>query len=233
MIILLDYDGTLTPIVSKPWEAKIDPDRKRFIEELSKEHTVAIVTGRDMKSFKEVFGEIPSSLYIITSHGARIYRDNELVADFLEVKMPDLSELRDRIKNMEGVCLEEKEGCFALHYRGFKGNEEEIKKVFREFIEKYPPVKVIEGKKVLEGVYGSFDKGKAVENFLEFIGWDGKEPVVYIGDDTTDFYAFRKVKELGGTAVYVGEEKPPEADMNLRDVEEVYEFLRSLSTTKR
>ena len=95
MIILLDYDGTLTPIVSKPWEAKIDPERKRFIEELSKEHTVAIVTGRDIKSFKEVFGDIPSSLYVVTSHGARIYRDNDLVADFLEAKMPDLSELKE------------------------------------------------------------------------------------------------------------------------------------------
>lgn len=233
MIILLDYDGTLTPIVSKPWEAKIDPDRKSFIEALSKEHTVAIVTGRDMKSFIEVFGEIPSSLYVITSHGARIYKGSELVADFLEAKMPDLSELREKIKGMEGVCLEEKEGCFALHYRGFKGKEEDIRKVFREFIERYPPVKVIEGKKVLEGVYGSFDKGKAVENFLRLVGWDGSEPVVYIGDDTTDFYAFRKVRELGGKAVYVGEGTPPGVDLNLKNVEEVYEFLRSLSMTRR
>ena len=133
---------------------------------------------------------------------------------------------------MEGVCLEEKEGCFALHYRGFKGREE-VRRIFREFIEKYPPVKVIEGKKVLEGVYGSFDKGKAVENFLKLVGWDGREPVVYIGDDTTDFFAFRKVRELGGKAVYVGEEKPPEADLNLKSVDEVYEFLRSLSMTRR
>ncbi len=228
MIIFLDYDGTLTPIVQHPKEAKIDRHRKEFLTELSKKHTVVIVTGRDIRSFKEVFGDIPKTLYVITSHGAKIYRDGKLVKNFFKGKIPDLSELREQLKGMRGVFLEEKDGCFALHYRGLEEGEDKIKKIFRDFVEKFPPVRIIEGKKVLEGIYGEFDKGRGVENFLRFIGWRGKEPVIYIGDDTTDFYAFKKVRELGGKAIFVGKGEHPEVDLVLEDVDHVYEFLTSL-----
>ena len=228
MVILLDYDGTLTPIVSKPGEAKIEGDKKDFLEELSKRHTLGIVTGRSLDSFKEVFGPVPDTIYLITSHGARVYRGEKLLKEFTDGKMPDLTPLKHRLEGKEGLILEEKEGCFALHYRNFKGSEEEVKRLFREFTEKHPPRAVIEGKKVLEAVYSGRDKGKAVEDFLKFVGWNGKERVIYIGDDTTDLYALRKVRELGGLPVFVGEQKPPEAELLLKDVDEVYEFLSGL-----
>lgn len=228
MIIFLDYDGTLVPIKEFPYLARIDPDRKRFLRELGKKHTVAIITGRDKRSFSEVFGMVPEELYLITSHGARIYMGETLIADFLKRDMPDLKSLREKLRYLPGTFLEEKEGCFAIHYRAFRGSEEVVERLFEEFVSLNPPLKVIRGKKVLEAVYGEFDKGKGVERFLEAVGWNGDEKVLYIGDDTTDFDAFRKVKEIGGTAVYVGEGRHPDADMSLRCVEEVYGFLSSL-----
>ncbi len=228
MIVLLDYDGTLVPIVEDPRKAFISPQKKEFLKELSRKHTVAIVTGRDMRSFSEVFGDIPESLYVITSHGAKLYKGSELIKTFFPYKVPNLKPLREKVKTLPGVVLEEKEGCFALHFRNFDGNEETVRKVFEDFIKKHPPVKVIEGKKVLEGVYGEFDKGKGIEEFLKFLGWDKKQRVVYIGDDTTDLDAMRKVKALGGETVFVGKNKPPEADKALGSVEEVYEFLSRL-----
>ncbi len=228
MVILLDYDGTLTPIAPKPSEARIDPERKEFLEELSRRHRLAIVTGRDMDSFREVFGEVPETMYVVTSHGAKIYRGKKLIGNFLNGEVPDLSKLRERLKDLEGVLLEEKEGCFAIHYREYRGDEEKVKKVFYEFLREHPPKKVIEGKKVLEAIYGGFDKGTAVENFLRLVGRKPDEELVYIGDDTTDLFALRKVRELGGKAVFVGEKKPPEADILLKDVDEVYKFLASI-----
>ncbi len=228
MILLLDYDGTLVPIVCRPEEAKVEAKRKKFLEELSKKHKVAIVTGRSMESLREVFGEIPETLYVITSHGAKIFKGSTLIENFLGAKLPDLSPLKKKITSMKGILLEEKEGCFALHYRNFPGEEAEVRKLFEEFVRENPPVRVIEGKKVLEAVYERVDKGKAVENFLRLVGWDGKERVIYIGDDTTDLYALRKVKELGGIPVFVGREKPPEAEVLLHSVDDVYGFLSRL-----
>ncbi|WP_457600854.1 trehalose-phosphatase [Hydrogenivirga sp.] len=228
MIILLDYDGTLTPIVSEPEEAKLGKNRKEFLRELSKKHKVAIITGRSMESFRKVFGKVPETIYVITSHGARIYRDERLLRVFETSKLPDLTPLKEKIENEEGLLLEEKEGCFAIHYRNFKGDEAKVRRLFEDFVSKNPPKKVLEGKKVLEAVYTGADKGKAVENFLKLIGWDGREKVVYIGDDTTDLFALRKVRELGGIPVFVGDRRPPEADILLKDVDDVYEFLSGL-----
>ena len=230
MILLLDYDGTLVPIVEHPDRAKIGREEKKLLIKLSEQHTVAIVTGRDIESFRRVFGKIPDSIYVISSHGTKVFRNEALVKEFSSGKIPDLGELMEKIKDMKGVFVEKKEGCFALHYRGYRGDEEEVRKVFRDFVVKHPPRKVIEGKKVLEALYTDQDKGRAVADFLRLTGWNGREPVIYIGDDVTDLYAFRKVKELGGTALFVGEEKPPEADGVLRDVQEVYSFLRKLAT---
>ncbi len=230
MILLLDYDGTLVPIVEHPDRAKIGREEKKLLIKLSEQHTVAIVTGRDIESFRRVFGKIPDSIYVISSHGSKVFRNEALVKEFSSGKIPDLGELMEKIKDMKGVFVEKKEGCFALHYRGYRGDEEEVRKVFRDFVVKHPPRKVIEGKKVLEALYTDQDKGRAVADFLRLTGWNGREPVIYIGDDVTDLYAFRKVKELGGTALFVGEEKPPEADGVLRNVQEVYSFLRKLAT---
>jgi len=227
MILLLDYDGTLVPIVEHPEKAKIGEEEKRILTELSQKHTLAIVTGRDMESFRKVFGEIPDTIYVISSHGTRVFRNETLIKVFSSGKLPDLKELKGAVKKLNGVFLEEKDSCFALHYRSFRGDEEEVKELFRSFVRKHPPRRVLEGKKVLEAIYADQDKGKAVASFLELIGWKG-EPILYIGDDTTDLYAFRKVKELGGRALFVGKDKPPEADGTLASVEEVYRLLRSL-----
>ena len=227
-MILLDYDGTLTPIAPNPSRARIDPERKRFLEELSKKHKLAIVTGRSMDSFREVFGEIPPTIYVATSHGARIYRGEELIGDFSEGNVPDLEELERGLRGLKGTFLERKDGCFALHYREYEGDEEEVKKVFYDFVSRHPPRKIIEGKRILEAIYGDFDKGRAVERILEVVGREPKEGLLYIGDDTTDLYALRKVRELGGRAVFVGSRKPPEADTLLRSVDDVYSFLASL-----
>jgi trehalose-phosphatase len=227
MIVMLDYDGTLVPIVQDPSRARIEPEKKRFLVELSKKHKLAIVTGRDFEGFKGVFGNIPETIYVITSHGASIYRNETLINRFSSSNLPDMTPLKEKLKKMEGVLLEEKEGCFALHYRKCK-DEEGVRRIFTEFVKATKPVKVIEGKKVLEAVYGEVDKGKAVENFLKVIGWDGREPILYIGDDTTDLFALRKVKELGGRTLFVGDEKPQEADVLLKGVDEVYSFLSGL-----
>ena len=45
-MVFLDYDGTLTPIVSRPELAQITPEMKALVSELADRCTVAIVSGR-------------------------------------------------------------------------------------------------------------------------------------------------------------------------------------------
>ena len=45
-MVFLDYDGTLTPIVSRPELAQITPEMKALVSKLADRCSVAIVSGR-------------------------------------------------------------------------------------------------------------------------------------------------------------------------------------------
>ncbi len=225
MILLLDYDGTIVPIAEKPELARIDAETKRIIEDISENCKLAIVTGRDYKSFKNVFGEIKDTIYLITSHGVEIFRDSIKIFEEKIDNPPPIEELEKEISRLEGIDIENKKGGFALHYRRFKGNEEEIRRIFYEFINKYPPKKIIEGKKVYEALYSDTNKGKGIINLFNVTGWNPSE-AIYVGDDTTDFDAFKTIKHLGGKAYYVGIKKPHvEIDGIFKNTEEVRIWL--------
>jgi len=209
MILLLDYDGTLVPIAERPELAKIDERTKGIIEILSEKCKVAIVTGRDYESFRRVFGNIKDTIYLVTSHGAEIYKDSVKIFEDIIDNIPPLEDLKKCISSLNGIDIEEKKGGFALHYRRFRGDEENIRKIFYEFVSKYPPRKIIEGKKIFEAIYSQADKGKGIKNLFNITGWN-PEDAIYIGDDTTDFDAFKVIRSLGGKAYYVGNSKPPE-----------------------
>ncbi len=226
MIFLLDYDGTIVPIQKYPHLAKISKDTKDTLTELSEIHKVAIVTGRDIESFRGVFGKIPENIYVVTSHGLEIYKGEELINILSEYNMPDTSDLEKRLKEFEGIFFEKKRGGFAIHYRNFKGDIEMLENIFDSFVKENPPHKVIKGKKIFEAVYSKANKGKGIEELFKITGWDPEE-AVYLGDDTTDFDAFESIRKLGGKAYYVGKVKPPvPIDGILKSPEEVIKWLK-------
>ena len=229
MFLFLDYDGTLVPITKDPEEAVIPEDRKNFLEEISHKVNLSIVTGRSLNSLEKVFGRIPESIYAVTSHGAVIHRDSKEIFR-AEGSIPDLSPLRKRISSLDGVILEEKDLCFAIHYRKAPELEVKVREVFEEFVKRHTPVRTIEGKMVLEALYGDFDKGKGVERVLSITGYGGGE-IIYIGDDKTDLIAFEKVKDLGGKTVFVGDGSNSLADLVLENVDEVYRYLQDLTSS--
>ena len=54
MVVFLDYDGTLTPIVSRPELATLDRHMRDTVERLSREFTTAIISGRACADFREL-----------------------------------------------------------------------------------------------------------------------------------------------------------------------------------
>src|SRR5690606_35294711 len=54
--VLLDYDGTLSPIVERPEDATISKEMRRTLARLAEHCTVAIVSGRDLDDVCERVG---------------------------------------------------------------------------------------------------------------------------------------------------------------------------------
>lgn len=78
LVVFLDYDGTLTPIVSDPDAAILSDQMRSAVGKLAERATVAIVSGRAREKLRN-FVQIPE-LYYAGSHGFDIDGPNGVQA---------------------------------------------------------------------------------------------------------------------------------------------------------
>eukprot|EP00611_Tribonema_gayanum_P010071 TRINITY_DN1999_c0_g1_i1.p1 TRINITY_DN1999_c0_g1~~TRINITY_DN1999_c0_g1_i1.p1 ORF type:complete len:497 (+),score=121.49 TRINITY_DN1999_c0_g1_i1:97-1587(+) len=67
LVLLLDYDGTLTPIVNDPKKALLSEEVRETLRELPKHYVTGIVTGRSLAKIR-TFVNVPG-LFYAGSHG--------------------------------------------------------------------------------------------------------------------------------------------------------------------
>lgn len=120
--ILLDYDGTLVPLVSKPSLAEPDNDLLTLLAALaSNENTLlAIASGRERSELEQWLGRTAATL--VAEHGAWLRPAKSAV--WRPLAAPDTSwkdSLRDTLAEFvaqtPGSLLEEKDFSLAWHYR--------------------------------------------------------------------------------------------------------------------
>jgi alpha,alpha-trehalase len=234
--LFFDYDGTLTPIVKQPEDAKLDDDMKETIRQLTNNFPVAIVSGRDLRDVQNLVGL--DNLYYAGSHGYHIegpegmYMENEKASALLHVLDETEEYLRNTVeKNIKGSKIDRKKFAIAVHYRNVDaGEEEKVKDQVYSIAKKNKKLKVGSGKKILELKPAiNWDKGKAVYWLLNKLGLDISTTMpMYMGDDITDEDAFRAIAN-DGIGILVGEhDEPSAAAYHLNDQEEVRLFLNHL-----
>jgi trehalose 6-phosphate phosphatase len=236
--LFLDYDGTLTPIVSRPEDARISTKMKELLGELAKNYTVAIITGRDMDDVKKLVGL--DNLIYAGSHGFRISGPDGLYMEHekTSVLLPELSiiekELLELQRKYKGVQIDRKRYAVGLHYRNAK--EEDIDDIladFDEVLEINPGYKKGTGKKIVEMKPDlDWHKGKALLWIMDELGLTNDESVlpIYIGDDDTDEDAFQTLQDnnLGLGIMVEHNGKPTHASFTLKDVDEVANLFQEL-----
>jgi trehalose-phosphatase len=232
LFLFLDYDGTLTPIVSRPELALCPSDVKRVLGELRDLSNVyiAIISGRSLKDLRKQVGV--SGIVYVGSHGLEIeYPDGRQKKMFSSTRAGELKnitqDLKNSLKKIPGILFEEKGPILSVHYRNVP---QEFSVQIRHAIEEelHPwkgRWKMASGKMVWEIQPNvAFHKGKAVRTILKTFPSLGFLPI-YLGDDQTDEDAFRVLKGHG-ISVFIGPaEFPSEADFFLRNPAEVREFL--------
>lgn len=233
--VFLDYDGTLTPIVSHPDAAVLDDAMREAISVLAAAVPVAIVSGRDRADVEGRVGL--SGLYYAGGHGFDIAGpDRRLEHPGGIAALPSLdaaeATLRQALAHVPGARVERKRCSIAVHYRHVA--PERVDEVFASARAATPPdLKRSEGKKVVElGPRVDWHKGRAVTWLLEALKLDRADVIpVFFGDDRTDENAFLS---LGGDGVgiLVGAPEYPEtfADLRVADDGEVAAILRHLSS---
>lgn len=233
LALLLDFDGTLAPIVARAGEAEASPEARRAVSRLVRAGVpVAVISGRSLADVRARLGI--TDIYYAGNHGLEIEGPGVARRHAEAVRARDrLSAVRQaleaRLSAVPGAWVEDKGLSLSVHYRETPAERwEEVEGAVRAGAG--ADLEVRSGKRVWEvRPRVDWDKGRAVEFLLESWGRPGLWPL-YIGDDETDEDAFRALGDRGlGVRVTEDPSAPTAAGAWVRDPAEVEAFLIRLA----
>ncbi len=233
--VFLDYDGTLTPIVERPEDARLPERTRDAIRRLARIVPVAVVSGRDLADVRGMVGV--DGIAYAGSHGFDLLRPDGSAEQRARDFLPELDAaertLEPRLQRIPGARIERKTFAIAVHYREVEEDRvPEVDAAVAEVTATHPRLRRTGGKKVFElRPDVDWDKGMALLWLLNSLGLKGDDLPVYVGDDVTDEDAFRAVRDRGIGVVVRGEgdDRRTLARYGLRDPDEVRAFLELLA----
>lgn len=196
--LILDYDGTLVPIMPHPNLAFPDPELMVLLESLSEQQDrfVHIVSGRARSQLDQWFGALSIGLH--AEHGVwsrpepsepwrrRTEAVDEWPADILEA-------IKQSCSMLPGSFLEVKSASLAFHYRQARrdlvAGALPTMRAHLSMLARHHRLDVLDGARVIELRPLGVSKAAAVRLVLERLNTDSL--VVVLGDDTTDEDMFR------------------------------------------
>jgi trehalose 6-phosphate phosphatase len=238
VLLLFDYDGTLTPIVPEPGAAELPPAAARGLAELAggARFLVGVVTGRSLADIQQRVG-IPGLIYAgnhgLEIQGAGLDFVHEAAARFAPELAPITAKLEEAMAGLTGVFVEPKGLTLTVHFRMTPDPlSTRVEEAFASTLAPYLEtgcVKVTTGKKVLE-VRPNVDWGKGEAISMLRDAFPRASETMFFGDDVTDEDGFKVVQDSGGIAVFVGPARQPTVAWHrLDDPAEVGDFLGLLS----
>lgn len=238
VMLFLDYDGTLVPIVDEPDKAVVSKETKNLLAELLQlpDFRLTIISGRDLKDIKAKTG-IKNIIYA-GNHGFQIegpgIKFKKSVSQRYKTILKKIKQyLVKNVSYIKGVFIEDKGFSLSLHYRMVAQKEVPlVKRFFYEIVGDYSvkgDIDIKTGKKLLEVKPAvDWNKGKAVLWLLarqRLIFKNAKILPIYIGDDVTDEDAFKALRKKG-ICICVGRaNKRSYAEYYLQSPQEVKNFL--------
>lgn len=202
--MVFDIDGTLSPIVPTPGEARLYPGVTSLLQQASEHAHIAIMTGRaidDGASMVNVDG-----LTYIGSHGLEwsnglpSLRPVMVAPEALAYIQPgtmllDLAE-KELAPVLPGLIVERKRIGGAIHYRRCADPEQARQMIFSLLEEpaRQANMRLNQGKMVVEiRTPLAINKGQAL---LQFASLNGLRSIIFAGDDRTDLDAIVEIGHL-------------------------------------
>ncbi|CAN1264848.1 Probable trehalose-phosphate phosphatase E [Linum perenne] len=171
IVMFLDYDGTLSPIVNNPDEAFMSEKMRDTVRRLAQRFKTSIVSGRCVDKVR-TFVKLPE-LYYAGSHGLDIEGPGDVyqhAPEFLKLMTAVFNDLTKKTQSIPGCRVENNKISVSTHYRCVEdGNEENVKGLVDSVLnEHHDELRLVNGKKVFE-IRPKIDwnKGNAVEFLLQ------------------------------------------------------------------
>jgi trehalose 6-phosphate synthase/phosphatase len=231
-LLLLDYDGTLQRLTSRPQRTQPDKELLTLLADLAADphNRVVVISGRDRTELDQWLGHLP--LDFIAEHGVWLRRAGEDWHLFQEMqatwKREFRSLLEQYVRRTAGSFIEEKDYSLAWHYRradaGLGALRARELLSHLSFMTSNTGLQVLEADKVLEIKPADLHKGTAVARWLNA---EHPDFILALGDDRTDEDTFAALPPSAYT-VRVGRAPRSLARYSVPSPIEVRQLLRRL-----
>lgn len=233
-LLLLDYDGTLVPIISDPEQAVPGQGLLDLLEGLgsSEENHVLLISGRSSTWLEKHFGYLPVNL--IAEHGARSKSKKGGWVTEVQTHSEWKGQIHQIMEMYVRRCahsfIEEKDFSIVWHYRESdpvqgKLRSAELISELNDYI-RNRHLQVLSGKKIIEVRNSGIDKGTAIRKVLAREAYDF---VFAVGDDRTDEDMFRLLMDHPNCySIKIGSEASF-AKFNLHTPQMVISLLESMN----
>jgi trehalose-phosphatase len=235
LVLLFDYDGTLTPLAEYPWLARLAPRTRDVLARLAAVPRVwvGVLSGRRLDELEQLIGH-PGLIYGGLSGIELKLKDVTAVHPAAAQAVPLIEEVTRRLAAIEhvypGAWVEHKNYGFTVHFRGVAPSlVDEVHARILGFLERWArELRVVDGPLAVEvTVAGTWHKGDNVAQIVAQIG----EPafLFYAGATANDREAFDAVTAHGGITVGVGPDAPSRAAVHASDPELLTDWLDALA----
>lgn len=228
LMCVFDFDGTLSPIVTVPDQARMPPAILTRLLKLSELAPIAIITGRSLDDVRPRLGFEPD--YIVGNHGlegmpgweSRRQSYESLCQSWKEILW---AALEDKTLYDPGIRIENKRYSLSVHYRLARNQAQTEKQLTALFDRLSPPARVIAGKCVFSLIPAdAANKGKALEQLMQI---SGAPSAIYVGDDVTDEDVFQ-MKRSNLLSIRIGIASDSAAKFFLPHQPEIVQLLDDL-----
>lgn len=229
-LLLLDYDGTLSPFVKNPKDAKPTAELLKLLKEIAadKKNRVVINSGRNHEILDEWFNDL--DIDFAAEHGA-FYKEDGIWYKNLEEKIKWDDEIIDiiehTIEKTPRSKMEVKNTALVWHFREVDVWLAELreKQLINALIGPCSRLnlQIVPGNKIVEIKPFDFNKGSEVSRLLSQKDYDF---TLAIGDDTTDEDMFHALPK-NGVSIKVGGFSPA-AKYRIPHQSSVIPFLKKL-----
>jgi trehalose 6-phosphate phosphatase len=231
LLLLLDFDGTLAPIVADPTAARLPlPVRDLLVSLAGSGHTLpAVISGRALDDVRTRVG-VPGLTYA-GNHGLEIegpgFRFLEPEADRLRPLIDAVcTSLSARLRGMPGVEVENKGLTASVHFRRAPASQTHVlEAVWGELVPRGRQLVLRMGNMVCEVRPAiEWNKGSAALWLRARLGNGNATLPIYAGDDHTDEDAFAALPD--GVTLKVGEPLGTAAAYHVAGPKDIERFLR-------
>jgi len=204
LLVALDFDGVLAPIVPVPGDARPLPAAAAAVRALAAlpDTAVTLVSGRGIADLAAVSGLGPP-VRMIGSHGGEPDDGGDpLDGEQRALRTRLIEALDGLVDGAPGVRLERKPAGGAVHVREADPSVgARVLDAVRAGPASWPGIDATAGKAVLDLAVLKVSKGIAVDALRERTGADA---VVFAGDDVTDETVFTRLRP-GDVGIKVGD----------------------------